>query len=183
MQQQLGDFFGAATKILTVAELTRSIRSLLEARIGSVWVQGEISNYRSHPSGHQYFTLKDQNGNDVTLSTLRGKPVVIVFYPFTFTGVCLLPSGAGIAVGEQAAAVTVDHGATWIAGTPPPGLEPGYFDPAYVNGVACDEGSRVVAVGYWAGLVSESHEQSCLQLFLVLKELVSAIERFFVGKL
>ena len=34
------------------------------------------------------FTLKDQNGNDVTLSALRAKPVVIVFYPFTFTGVC-----------------------------------------------------------------------------------------------
>ena len=34
------------------------------------------------------FTLKDQNNEDVTLSSLRGKPVVIVFYPFTFTGVC-----------------------------------------------------------------------------------------------
>ena len=34
------------------------------------------------------FTLKDNHGNDVTLSALRGKPVVIVFYPFTFTGVC-----------------------------------------------------------------------------------------------
>ena len=34
------------------------------------------------------FTLKDQSGNDVTLSSLRGTPVVIVFYPFTFTGVC-----------------------------------------------------------------------------------------------
>ena len=35
------------------------------------------------------FTLKDQNGNDVTLSSFRGKHnVVIVFYPFTFTGVC-----------------------------------------------------------------------------------------------
>jgi exodeoxyribonuclease VII large subunit len=59
MQQQLGEFFGAATKILSVAELTRNIRSLLEARVGSVWVQGEVSNYRSLPSGHQYFTLKD----------------------------------------------------------------------------------------------------------------------------
>jgi exodeoxyribonuclease VII large subunit len=57
--QQLGDFFGAATKILSVAELTRNIRSLLEARVGSVWVQGEVSNYRQLPSGHQYFTLKD----------------------------------------------------------------------------------------------------------------------------
>jgi peroxiredoxin len=34
------------------------------------------------------FTLKDQHGNDVTLSALRDKPVVLVFYPFTFTGVC-----------------------------------------------------------------------------------------------
>jgi peroxiredoxin len=34
------------------------------------------------------FTLKDQHGNEVTLSGLRGKPVVIVFYPFTFTGTC-----------------------------------------------------------------------------------------------
>jgi exodeoxyribonuclease VII large subunit len=59
MQQQLGDFFGAATKVLTVGELTRNIRSLLEARVGSVWVQGEVSNYRALPSGHQYFTLKD----------------------------------------------------------------------------------------------------------------------------
>jgi mycoredoxin-dependent peroxiredoxin len=35
------------------------------------------------------FTLKDQDGNDVTLSSFRGKRnVVLVFYPFTFTGVC-----------------------------------------------------------------------------------------------
>jgi peroxiredoxin len=34
------------------------------------------------------FTLKDQDNNEVTLSALRGTPVVIVFYPFTFTGVC-----------------------------------------------------------------------------------------------
>jgi peroxiredoxin len=35
------------------------------------------------------FTLKDQQGNDVTLSEFRGKKnVVVVFYPFTFTGVC-----------------------------------------------------------------------------------------------
>jgi len=35
------------------------------------------------------FTLKDHNGNDVTLSSFRGQQnVVLVFYPFTFTGVC-----------------------------------------------------------------------------------------------
>ena len=35
------------------------------------------------------FTLKDQDGNDVTLSSFRGnQAVALVFYPFTFTGVC-----------------------------------------------------------------------------------------------
>ncbi|CAN5477034.1 exodeoxyribonuclease VII large subunit [soil metagenome] len=54
------DLFPNVAKVLSVAELTRSIRSLLENRFGAVWVQGEISNYKKHPSGHQYFTLKDQ---------------------------------------------------------------------------------------------------------------------------
>src|SRR5438876_8304954 len=54
------ELFGSTTKVLTVAELTRAIRSTLETTFGAVWVQGEISNYKLHPSGHQYFTLKDQ---------------------------------------------------------------------------------------------------------------------------
>jgi exodeoxyribonuclease VII large subunit len=54
------ELFGDFPKILTVAELTRSIRGLLETRFRAVWVQGEISNYKKHPSGHQYFTLKDR---------------------------------------------------------------------------------------------------------------------------
>ena len=53
------DLFGSSTRVLTVAELTRAIRGALETRFGAVWVQGEISNYKQHPSGHQYFTLKD----------------------------------------------------------------------------------------------------------------------------
>ncbi|MBX7158472.1 MAG: exodeoxyribonuclease VII large subunit [Verrucomicrobiae bacterium] len=44
---------------LTVSELTRQIRDLLEDRLGSVWVKGEISNFRRQNSGHCYFTLKD----------------------------------------------------------------------------------------------------------------------------
>ncbi len=47
-------------QVFTVTELTRSIRSFLETEIGQVWVEGEISNYRKQPSGHQYFTLKDE---------------------------------------------------------------------------------------------------------------------------
>jgi exodeoxyribonuclease VII large subunit len=54
------DLFQQTSKVLTVTELTRSIRSALETKFRAVWVQGEISNYKLHPSGHQYFTLKDQ---------------------------------------------------------------------------------------------------------------------------
>src|SRR6202045_3489166 len=53
------DFFQQTSKVLTVTELTRSIRGTLETKFGAVWVQGEVSNYKLHPSGHQYFTLKD----------------------------------------------------------------------------------------------------------------------------
>src|SRR5437870_3169124 len=53
------DLFQSTSNVLTVAELTRAIRSALEAKFGAVWVQGEVSNYKLHPSGHQYFTLKD----------------------------------------------------------------------------------------------------------------------------
>lgn len=48
-------------KIFTVSELTERIRSLLEEEYPSVWVQGEISNFRTAPSGHSYFTLKDDS--------------------------------------------------------------------------------------------------------------------------
>ena len=58
--QFAADLFQQASRVFTVSELTRSIRGTLEAKFGAVWVQGEISNYKLHPSGHQYFTLKDQ---------------------------------------------------------------------------------------------------------------------------
>src|SRR3954449_3183602 len=58
--QLTANFLQQTSKIFTVSELTRSIRSTLEAKFDAVWVQGEISNYKKHPSGHQYFTLKDQ---------------------------------------------------------------------------------------------------------------------------
>jgi exodeoxyribonuclease VII large subunit len=45
--------------ILSVTELTRQVRDILEGRLGEVWVEGEISNYRKQSSGHHYFTLKD----------------------------------------------------------------------------------------------------------------------------
>src|SRR5882672_8738390 len=58
--QLTADFCQQTAKVLTVSELTRSIRGTLETKFGAVWVQGEVSNYKAHPNGHQYFTLKDQ---------------------------------------------------------------------------------------------------------------------------
>ena len=57
--QQTADFFQQTSKVLTVSELTRSIRGTLETKFRATWVQGEVSNYKAHPNGHQYFTLKD----------------------------------------------------------------------------------------------------------------------------
>ena len=47
--------------VLTVTELTQSIKFLLESSLGFLWVTGEISNLRQPGSGHVYFTLKDEN--------------------------------------------------------------------------------------------------------------------------
>ena len=71
------DLFGSiATKVLTVAELTRAIRGTLETKFGAVWVQGEISNYKQHPSGHQYFTLKDSRAQ-IACVIFRNAPLSI----------------------------------------------------------------------------------------------------------
>jgi len=48
----------AQRKIYTIFEVTTEIKQALE-RFGIVWVQGEISNFKHHTSGHMYFSLKD----------------------------------------------------------------------------------------------------------------------------
>ena len=47
-------------KIYKVAELTRLVKSAIERGVGSVWVEGELSNVRRPVSGHYYFTIKDE---------------------------------------------------------------------------------------------------------------------------
>ncbi len=48
-------------KAYTVTALTRMIKASLEEQFQGVWVEGEISNYHLHSSGHRYITLKDEN--------------------------------------------------------------------------------------------------------------------------
>lgn len=49
-----------ARQIYTVSQLTRKIKILLEEDFTQVWVQGEISNFTLHSSGHMYFSIKDE---------------------------------------------------------------------------------------------------------------------------
>ena len=46
--------------IYTVSRLTREIKTVLENSFPRLWVEGEISNFKRHSSGHLYFTLKDE---------------------------------------------------------------------------------------------------------------------------
>jgi exodeoxyribonuclease VII large subunit len=49
------------SQILTVSDLTKEIRRTLEESFDQVSVIGEISNFKSHVSGHWYFSLKDSD--------------------------------------------------------------------------------------------------------------------------
>ena len=62
-QWNFGELFSPAEmrKVLSVSELTGTVRTLLEKQVGAVWVNGEITNLRTQSSGHIYFTLKDAN--------------------------------------------------------------------------------------------------------------------------
>jgi exodeoxyribonuclease VII large subunit len=48
-------------RIWTVRDLVAAVRTHIEREYGDAWVEGEISNFKAHDSGHLYFTLKDQN--------------------------------------------------------------------------------------------------------------------------
>lgn len=51
----------AADKSLSVSQLNDRAAQLLESALGRVYVEGEVSGFSPHRSGHWYFTLKDQN--------------------------------------------------------------------------------------------------------------------------
>ena len=51
----------SSSNIYSVSDITRIIKSLIEENIPVVWVEGEISNFKPHYSGHIYFTLKDSD--------------------------------------------------------------------------------------------------------------------------
>ncbi len=59
------------TKCNSVSELNHKIRMCLEGNFPPLWVQGEISNFVNHSSGHWYFTLKDAE-SQIKMVMFRG---------------------------------------------------------------------------------------------------------------
>lgn len=52
-------------KVVSVSQITGYIKGILEKDIhlNNIWIQGEISNFKHHSSGHMYFTLKDRSSS------------------------------------------------------------------------------------------------------------------------
>ncbi len=67
-------------KIYTVSELTLEIKHVLETSFPRLWVEGEISNFKRHTSGHLYFTLKDEH-SQISCAMWRFRANNLLFQP------------------------------------------------------------------------------------------------------
>ena len=67
-----------AQNVLSITQLNEYIRGRMDSDplLAQVAVRGEISNYKQYPSGHHYFTLKDEGS---ALRCVRGTPLGCVF--------------------------------------------------------------------------------------------------------
>ena len=78
---QLGLVFTApARRTWTVRDLVAAVRTHIEREYADIWVEGEISNFRAHDSGHLYFTLKDQNAQ-IRVVMFRSSARLLRFRP------------------------------------------------------------------------------------------------------
>ncbi|MBU2491153.1 MAG: exodeoxyribonuclease VII large subunit [Bacteroidetes bacterium] len=66
--------------ILSVSELTSSIKNTLEENFGDINLIGEISNFKAHVSGHWYFTLKDSSAQ-ISATMWKGVNSLVFFTP------------------------------------------------------------------------------------------------------
>jgi exodeoxyribonuclease VII large subunit len=67
-------------RIWTVRELVTAVRTHIEREYCDTWVEGEISNFRAHDSGHLYFTLKDQSAQ-IRMVMFRSSARLLRFRP------------------------------------------------------------------------------------------------------
>ncbi|MGY5452896.1 exodeoxyribonuclease VII large subunit [Agarivorans sp. MS3-6] len=69
-----------AANILSVSQLNQQVRRLLEHSLGTVWLEGEISNFSTPFSGHWYFSLKDHSAQ-VRCAMFKNSNRKVVFKP------------------------------------------------------------------------------------------------------
>ena len=69
-------------RIYGVSEINQYIKEVLDGDplLGDVLIRGEISNYKLYPSGHHYFTLKDQEGA-IRCVMFKGQALRLRFRP------------------------------------------------------------------------------------------------------
>ncbi|MFK7889377.1 MAG: exodeoxyribonuclease VII large subunit [Granulosicoccus sp.] len=67
-------------KIYSVSRLNQEVQSLLEASFGTLWLEGELSNFSRPASGHFYFTLKDSQ-SQIRCAMFKGRNRYIDFKP------------------------------------------------------------------------------------------------------
>ncbi|NQZ69543.1 MAG: exodeoxyribonuclease VII large subunit, partial [Lentisphaeria bacterium] len=62
-------------KILNISQLTARIKSLIDKSLTPVWIEGEISDFKSNPNGHVYLKLKDA-GSKISAVFFDGAQIV-----------------------------------------------------------------------------------------------------------
>jgi len=78
---QLGfSFQPTPRRTWTVRDLVAAVRTHIEREYGDIWLEGEISNFRAHESGHLYFTLKDSSAQ-VRVVMFRSSAKLLRFRP------------------------------------------------------------------------------------------------------
>lgn len=71
---------GSNRQVITVSELNRDARKLLEVNFPQLYVEGEISNFAQPGSGHWYFTLKDDKAQ-IRCAMFRNRNQMVRFKP------------------------------------------------------------------------------------------------------
>ena len=67
-------------EIISVSEINKRAKSILEENFPFVWIQGEVSNFFSAASGHWYFSLKDES-SEIRCAMFTNKNHHITFEP------------------------------------------------------------------------------------------------------
>ncbi len=94
-------------QILSVSQLNRSVRHLLETQLPMLWVEGEISNFARPASGHWYLTLKDDQAQ-VRCAMFRNTNQRVGFQPANGTQV-LVRCRAGLYEGRGEYQLVIEH--------------------------------------------------------------------------